>query len=126
MSQLKLELLDDTFAIHRFSPSARIPDEVLDDPFFGIIKTDEELCIVCRSSLTLESEHCDRKWSCIRVIGPLDLTDTGILAKISRVLANAQISIFAISTYDTDYILVKTENINEAVLVLKAAGYQFA
>lgn len=125
MPQLKLELLDDTFAIHSLSPSAKIPEAVLENAFFGIIKTDQELCIICRSSLGLDSEYCDRGWICIKVLGPLDLTSTGILAKLSRVLADAQISIFIISTYDTDYILVKKEKTKKAVLALKTAGYQF-
>lgn len=125
MAGLKLKLLEDNFTIHRFSPTAQIPDKVLGDAFFGIIKTDEELCIVCRSLLALDSEHSDRGWSCIKVLGPLDLTETGILAKLSKVLAEAQISIFAISTYDTDYILVKTVKTNKAISALKAAGYPF-
>jgi hypothetical protein len=126
VTRLKLELLDEPFVIHRFSPSAKIPDEVFGEAFFNIVKTEEELSIVCRNSLTLNSEHCDRGWSCIKVSGPLELNATGILAKLSKVLANAQISIFAVSTYDTDYILVKTEKTGPAVAALKAAGYIFA
>ena len=125
MTQLKLELLDGTFAIHRFSPSARIPDEVFGEAFFNIVKTKEELSIVCCNSLTLNSERCNQGWSCIKVSGPLDLNTTGILAKLSKVLAEAQISIFAISTFDTDYILVKAEKTNEAVAALNSADFRF-
>ncbi|MFZ0483768.1 MAG: ACT domain-containing protein [Desulfobacterales bacterium] len=125
MTQLELELLDEPFAIHRFSPWAKIPDEVFGEAFFNIVKTEEELSIVCRNSLTLNSERCDKTWSCIKVSGPLELDATGILAKLSKVLADAQISIFAISTYDTDYILVKADKAVEAVAALSAAGFQF-
>ena len=122
---MKLELLDDTFAIHRLSPSAKIPDEVFGEAFFNIVKTQEELSIVCRNALTLNSERSSQDWSCIKISGPLDLNATGILAKLSRVLAKAQISIFAISTYDTDYILVKADQATDAVAALNDAGFRF-
>jgi hypothetical protein len=125
MTELRLELSDDTFAIHRFSPSAKIPDEILVEAFFNIVKTKEELSIVCRNSLTLNSERCDRGWSCIKVTGPLKLNTTVFPPKLSKVLADAHISIFAISTYDADYILVKAGKATEAVAALKDAGYQF-
>ena len=124
-SELRLEVLQNTFTIHRFNSSAEIPNEIFSEAFFNIVKTDEELSIVCRNSLTLNSERCDQSWSCIKVSGPLELNTTGVLAKLSKVLADAHISIFAISTFDTDYILVKTKKVNKAVLVLKTAGCQF-
>ena len=122
---MKLELLDEPFAIHRFSPSAKIPDEVFGEAFFNIVKTEEELSIVCRNALTLNSEHCNQGWSCIKVAGPLDLNGTGILEKLSKVLAEAQISIFAISTYDTDYILIPSKKTNAAVVALNDADFRF-
>lgn len=122
---MKLELLEDTFAIHRLNPGAKIPSKVFGEPFFNIVKTDEELSIVCRNSLPLKSEHCSQDWSCIKVLGPLELNTTGILLKLSKALADANISIFAISTYDTDYVLVKEDKTTEAVEALKDAGYQF-
>jgi len=122
---LKLELLDDIFAIHRLSPSVKIPEEIFGEAFFNIVKTEKELSIVCRNSLTLNSEHCNVDWSCIKVAGPLELNTTGILAKLSKVLAEAQISIFAISTYDTDYILIKADKATEAISALSAEGFQF-
>jgi hypothetical protein len=124
MTQLKLELLDDKFAIHRFNLSAKIPDEVFGEGFFGIVKTGEELSIVCRDSLELNSERCDRGWSCIKVTGPLDLNTVGILANISKVLAEARISIFVVSTYDTDYILIPAEKTPGAVAAFDAEGYR--
>jgi len=122
---LKLELLDDTFTIHRFSPSAKIPDGVFGEAFFSIVKTEEELSIVCRKFLILNSENSSQGWSCIKVSGPLDLNTTGILAKLSKVLAEEWISIFAISTYDTDYILVNADKATEAVAALNDAGFRF-
>ena len=125
MTGLKLKLLDDTVSIHRFEESAEIPSKVFQSSFFNISKSDEELSIVCPSSLDLNSEQCNDDWSCIKVLGPLDFSLTGFLAKLSGVLAEAQISIFALSTYDTDYIFVKSVKVKEAVAALEGAGYQF-
>ena len=124
-TELKLELLNDTFTIHRFGPSARIPDEIFGEAFFSIIKTEEEISIVCRNAFTLNSERCSQGWSCIKVSGPLDLNTTGILANLSKVLAEERISIFTISTYDTDYILIKSDKTTEAVAALRDAGFEF-
>ena len=125
MTTLELKRLEGNFAIHRLEPSSKIPITVLDSDFFNISKTDEELSIVCPSSLELNSEHCDNDWACIKVLGPLDFSLIGILAKLFGALAEAQISIFAISTYDTDYILVKAAKVNEAVAALENADYKF-
>jgi uncharacterized protein len=122
---MTLELLEDTFAIHRFSPSHGIPDAVYREAFFGVFKTDEELSIVCRDSLDLGSEQCRRGWSCIKVSGPLDLNAVGVLASLSKVLAEARISIFVVSTYDTDYILIPEKKSLEAIAALKGASFQF-
>jgi len=123
-TELRLELLENTFAIHRFSPFRRIPEQVFAETFFNIVKTDEELSIVCPESLDLASEHCHRGWSCIKVSGPLDLDDAGILANLSGVLAKAQISIFVVSSYDTDYLLIPAKKSHVAVAALQGAGYQ--
>ncbi|MGB2956380.1 MAG: ACT domain-containing protein [Anaerolineales bacterium] len=125
MSNLKLELLDGRFAIHRFGETNDIPAEVFRSGFFNICKTDEELSIVCPSSLELNSENSNSDWACIKVIGPLDFNLIGVLAKLLGILAEAQISILTLSTYDTDYILIKSEKVKEAKAVLEAADYKF-
>ena len=83
------------------------------------------MSVVCSSSVILNSEKSETGWSCIKVIGPLDFSLTGILSDISVILAKAKISIFAISTFDTDYILVKSEKLQAAKKVLKQAKYAF-
>ena len=90
--------------------------------FFG--KTDEELSLVCRTedtpSLTIER---DDGWRGFRIQGTLDFSLIGILSKLSGILAEHKIGIFAVSTYNTDYILVKEENFERALCALKAEGY---
>jgi len=125
IAAVELELLEGNLTIHRLSPSAEIPVEVFSSEFLNISKTHEELSIVCPSSLELKSEHCDNDWACIKIKGSLDFGLTGVLAKLCGVLAEARISIFAISTYDTDYILVKAAKAKKAVAALETAGYKF-
>jgi len=107
--KLKLSILEDLFTIHRFPSDHEIPKQIYKSQFYSISKTENELSIVCSSSILLDSESSETGWSCIKVLGPLDFSLTGILADISAVLAKSEVSIFAISTFDTDYILVKSE-----------------
>lgn len=123
--KLNLKILDGSFSIHRLSPKHEIPIQIYQDQFFSITKTDEEISVVCSSSVHLDSESTETDWSCIKVLGPLDFSLTGILANISAILAKAEISIFAISTFDTDYILIKSEKLQAAKKALQQAEYDF-
>ncbi|RKZ71220.1 MAG: ACT domain-containing protein [Gammaproteobacteria bacterium] len=123
--KLQLSILESFLTIHRFPPNHVIPNQVYKCEFYSISKTDEELSIVCSSSTQLNSEKAEIGWSCIKVLGPLDFSLTGILADISAVLAEAEVSIFAVSTFDTDYILVKSEKLPDAKEALLASGYTF-
>jgi hypothetical protein len=123
--KLKLSILEDLFTFHRFPPDHKIPKKIYESQFYSISKTEDELSIVCSSSILLDSESSETGWSCIKVLGPLDFSLTGILADISAVLAKAEVSIFAISTFDTDYILVKSEKLPVANEALQKAGYTF-
>ena len=123
--ELKLSTIDGSFTIYRLPHDHKVPDSVFGTSFYSISRSDEELSIVCPSSLMINSEKSESGWSGLKVLGPLDFSLTGILANISWHLAEAGISIFAISTFDTDYILVKTEKLIEAKKVLSMAGYIF-
>ena len=122
---LKLSLLEEKLILHRLDADAPIPDAVLASPFFSITRTTEELSIVLPEDVGLSGTRREAGWACIKVLGPLDFGLTGILAGISRVLAEEEISIFAVSTFDTDYILVKQEKCDLAIHVLEIAGYEF-
>ncbi len=104
----------------------------IDDPsmldlgkdFYFIGKTDEELSLVCK---TEDAPDCAAEredgWKCFRIQGVLDFSLIGILSRISGILADNEIGIFAVSTYNTDYILVKSENFGKAIDVLRKEGY---
>mgnify|MGYP003271639023 FL=1 len=92
--------------------------------FYFIGKTDEELSLVCRTEDTpLSTTEREDGWRGIRIQGVLDFSLVGILSKLSGILAENQIGIFAVSTFNTDYILVKAEDFERAIRVLATAGY---
>ena len=125
MKELNFIILKESFTIHRLSPGDNIPKNLFTSPFYNICQTAEELSIVALDSIEIKSEESNPGWSVLKIAGPLDFSLTGILAGISSILAEAGISIFAISTFDTDYILLKTENLRKAKLALKSAGHKF-
>lgn len=93
--------------------------------FFFVGKTDEEISLVCMTEdVPQDVLEQDMGWRAFRIQGTLDFSLIGILAKISTILAENKIGIFAISTYNTDYILTKAENFQKAIDVLAKAGYQ--
>ena len=96
----------------------------LSKDFYFIGKTDEEISLVCRTEDTpLVTTERDDGWKGFRIQGVLDFSLIGILAKLSGILAENKIGIFAVSTYNTDYILVKAENFDTALRVLEENGY---
>ncbi|NCB93018.1 MAG: ACT domain-containing protein [Clostridia bacterium] len=96
----------------------------MDKEFYFIGKTDEELSLVCITEDTpLNTTERDDGWKGFRIEGVLDFSLIGILSKISGILAENSIGIFAVSTFNTDYILVKKENFEKALRVLEEAGY---
>lgn len=121
---LSLSLLTETYTLHRLSAEAEIPLAALRSPFFAIARTGEELSLVLPASVEIESDTSDTGWACFKVEGPLEFNLVGVLAGISGALANAGVSIFAISTFDTDYILVKREQVQAAQDALLSAGYR--
>ena len=123
MTKPKIKILDKDFAIHRLQPNDNLPGEVLHGNYSWIGKTDEELSVVCDAGINLKSQKSDNNWAAIKLVGPLDFSDTGILSEITHVLADASIGIFAFSTYDTDYILIKKTNVEKAAEALRKNGY---
>ncbi|WP_448548624.1 ACT domain-containing protein [Thalassotalea fusca] len=124
MKSLTLRLLSNTFSIHSLPANSEIPAAVLNADMFFIAKTNDEVSIVAPESVKIESEDVETDWQALEVVGPLDFTLTGIMSSISTVLANEKISIFAISTFDTDYILVKSNTLEAAIAALRENQYK--
>ena len=124
-ANLVLTVLSETFMIHKLSPDASIPEEILKSNYYSVSKTENELSLVCSEEIEVQSLESSKGWKCLKVKGPLDFNLTGILAGISDILAQANISIFAISTFDTDYLLVRSQDLSSARNKLRKAGYKF-
>ena len=122
---LVLSVLSETFTIHKLSLDTSIPEGLLKNNFYSVSKTENELSLVCAQIIEVQSLQSSKGWKCIKVKGPLDFNLTGIFAGISDILAQANISIFAISTFDTDYILVRSQDLSSARNKLGKAGYKF-
>ena len=119
-----LETLPEIFVICKLAPDAGIPEWALTSSIFSITKTNEELSIVCVQTKPPTDLKAERDWRCFRVKGTLDFGLTGVLASLANPLAQAAISIFAISTFDTDYLMVKQSSFEKAVTVLSKAGHE--
>jgi hypothetical protein len=120
---MRLEVLRGEFAIVRLEASASVPAWVEPSEFLSITRTSEELSIVCESSRVPLESAAERGWRCMKVDGPLEFSLTGVLASLADPLARAGIPIFAISTFDTDYLLVKTATLEAAVAALESVGH---
>jgi hypothetical protein len=119
---LTLTVLPDTLAICRLSPEEDVPEWAMIGEFVSITHTSDELSIVCAEEHVPPDVKADREWRALRVEGPLDLAMTGVLAALASPLAEAQITLFAVSTFDTDYLLVKGYNLARVCEVLRQTG----
>lgn len=115
---LTLSVMPIQLAVVRFDASSPIPSWGKKGDFFSITKTGDELSVVCSEDQVPQNVKVEKGWRCLKVEGPLDFGLTGILSSLARPLAEAKISIFAISTFDTDYIMIKKENLQQAIAVL--------
>ncbi|SHI04867.1 ACT domain-containing protein [Ferrimonas marina] len=121
---MHLTLLPTELQILRLPPHSPIDPAWLAAPFFSLTRTDEELSLVLPASCTVEGAKMEPGWRALKVAGPLDFSLVGILAQLSQVLADAGVSLFALSTFDTDYLLVKAERLEDAIDALQQAGHQ--
>jgi hypothetical protein len=125
MGKLKRKLLlgSETFSICRLERNAPIPEWALTGEFLSITRTTEELSVVCPQDQVPPGIQKQEGWKALQVKGPLDFSLTGVLASLTEPLAKEGISVFAISTYDTDYLLVKSEQLKKALRTLRGEGY---
>jgi hypothetical protein len=120
---ITLTLDSGTYAVCQFTDLKDVPPRV-GDAFYSLTLTDNEISLVCAQELVPQGTRCECGWRILRLEGPFDFNLVGILSGILAPLAQAEVSIFAISTYDTDYVLIRKGGLEQAVAVLRAAGYQ--
>jgi hypothetical protein len=121
--KLKLSVLAGRFAVCRLAPDAEIPKWAQHGALVSITRTREELSIVCAENHVPVDARAEHGWRCFKLLGPMAFTEVGVLAAITRPLAEAGVSLFAISTFDTDYVLVKVADFERALDALGAAGH---
>jgi hypothetical protein len=120
-------LLPGEYTLARMDPDDVIPDWVIDaQGFVSITRTGDELSMVCPSDCVPDGVRADGDWRAIKLKGPFAFDQIGVLSSFATPLANAGVGIFAISTFDTDYILVKTHHCSQAIDALRSAGHVMA
>lgn len=124
MPKQTLAILPETFTIHSFAPETPPCPTIFQQSVYFVSRTLDELSVVVPSTLSLESLDQEHDWRCLEVLGPLAFSLTGILSGISGVLAQAGVSIFAVSTFDTDYIMVKGDSLENAIAALQQHNYR--
>ncbi len=122
-ARLALEWIPGRFAVCRLDPGAAIPAWVVGaGPLVSITRTEDELSIVAPEEAVPSEVQAERGWDAIRVVGKLDFSMVGVLAGLTGALAQAGISVFAVSTYDTDILLVRERDTEAAVSALGAVA----
>lgn len=121
---LVLSPLPGRWAVCRLHAEAAVPAWAEGGSFFSATRTREELSIVCEEAAVPEGVRSEKGWAALRLHGPIPFGTTGVLASLTSPLAAAGISLFALSTFDTDYLLVKAEVLGEAVSLLRKSGFE--
>jgi hypothetical protein len=126
MHGLRLELIPFTLGICRFPSGKGIPQWATSAVFFSATGTSDELSVVCPEASIPDKVVCSRGWRALKVEGPLDFSEVGVLAALAEPLAGAGIPIFVVSTYDTDILLVRSADLEAAVHCLEIAGHRIS
>ena len=121
---LHVSVLKDRLTVCRLERDTEVPDWAVKGGLSSITRTPDELSIVCLEQNVPESLQCERGWRALKLRGPFEFSTVGVLVSVAEPLAEAGVSIFTISTYDTDYILVKEEQLDNAATALQKAGHR--
>ena len=119
-----LELLDKEYSVYRLNAKDKIDNKIIGKDFISITKTEDEISIVAVSGTLEYFEKKEDCWKVFKISGILDFNMIGIISKISTILANQGISIFVISTYNTDYMLIKKDKLEKTIKILEQNSYE--
>jgi hypothetical protein len=121
---MTLELLGNEYSVYRFDPDYKIDENILSGEFISVTRTRDELSIVAQQGKFSDFLNSEEGWKILKISGVLDFSLIGIMSKLSTILANENISVFVMSTYNTDYIMVKKDNVKKAIEILEKNGYE--
>jgi hypothetical protein len=119
-----LTVLPGAFAIVRLAADTPLPRWAARGEFFSVTRTSDEVSVVCLADQVPSGIASETGWRAVKVTGPFALSEIGVLAAVAAPLAEAKVSLFAISTFDTDYLLVSEKQLNAAIAALKGAGHR--
>lgn len=126
MRKLAVDVRPGEYVVARLAPDAPVPAHLLDPAAPGLVsvtRTDAELSVVCAAGAAPEGARVEHGWRLLTVRGPLSFTLTGIMAALAGELAAAGVTLFALSTYDTDHVLVRGEDLDRALAALREAEH---
>ena len=122
--ELRLSLLVGHMSVCRLEPTSEVPDWAITGGLFSITRTTDELSVVCPEGDALEGVRCEGGWRVLKLEGPFEFSEVGVLASVTVPLAEASVGVFAFSTFDTDYVMVKDEQLESAVAALRGRGHE--
>ncbi len=124
MTRLPLRVLEGRYVVCRLAPASPLPDPPAAAALWSVTRTSDELSVVCEEQVAPEADQVEGPFAALMVEGPLDFSLVGILASLSATLAERKVSIFALSTYDTDYVLVPVADLERSTQALEEAGHR--
>lgn len=122
-ARLTLLAVPGSFAVCQLPPGSPVPAWATAGPLFSVTRTPDELSVVCDDSVVPNGVTCETGWRAVRVAGSMPFTLVGVLAALTAAVASAGVGVFAFSTFDTDYLLVKAENWETTLAALRSAGH---
>ncbi|MFA6008057.1 MAG: ACT domain-containing protein [Candidatus Shapirobacteria bacterium] len=120
---MRFILLPGGYSVFRFGPGQVPALDLRSQAFCCVTSTKEEVSVICASGTLEGALKVEDGWRALKIAGPLDFSLVGVLAEASGILAEAKVSIFAVSTFDTDYLLVKAGKLDDAIAALEAGGH---
>jgi hypothetical protein len=121
---LTIDILPDNYSIYKFESGSEIPDWVYLSEFSSVTTTKDEISVVAFQTDDEAGLKCSRDWRVLKIAGPLDFSLIGIVADVTSTLKDKNIPVFIISTYDTDYILIKQNDLIDAITALEEKGHK--
>jgi hypothetical protein len=124
---MNLTVLKNKYAIYKFKNGCILPGWIYLSDFYSITRTMDELSVIAvQTDLVTGEITCSKDWRILKITGPLDLSMVGVIADISNILKEKSVAIFAVSTYDTDYFMVKQNKLNTSVKALRDKSYKIS
>ncbi len=117
-------LLTGHMSICRLDATSPVPDWAIEGNFFSVTRTGDELSVVCPEEVVPNDVRSEGGWRALKLDGPFEFSEVGVLASVAAPLAEARVGIFVVSTFDTDYVLVKEEQLQPAVAALRGRGHE--